>query len=125
MTIREKYEAAKQAYKNIGVDTDAALEALKKIPVSMHCWQGDDVVGFDGAGALSGGIQTTGNYPGKAKTPEELMADIDKALSLIPGKHRINLHASYAILKTDRLRTGTVLSQSILQNGWSLQKQED
>ena len=61
MTIREKYEAAKQAYKNIGVDTDAALEALKKIPVSMHCWQGDDVVGFDGAGALSGGIQTTGN----------------------------------------------------------------
>ena len=97
MTIREKYEAAKQAYKNIGVDTDAALEALKKIPVSMHCWQGDDVVGFDGAGALSGGIQTTGNYPGKAKTPEELMADIDKALSLIPGKHRINLHASYAI----------------------------
>lgn len=99
MTIREKYEAAKQAYKNIGVDTDAALEALKKIPVSMHCWQGDDVVGFDGAGALSGGIQTTGNYPGKAKTPEELMADIDKVLSLIPGKHRINLHASYAIFE--------------------------
>jgi L-rhamnose isomerase len=99
MTIREKYEAAKQAYKNMGVDTDAALEALKKIPVSMHCWQGDDVVGFDGAGALSGGIQTTGNYPGKAKTPEELMADIDKALSLIPGKHRINLHASYAIFE--------------------------
>ena len=99
MTIREKYEAAKQAYKNMGVDTDAALEALKKIPVSMHCWQGDDVVGFDGAGALSGGIQTTGNYHGKAKTPEELMADIDKALSLIPGKHRINLHASYAIFE--------------------------
>ena len=99
MTIREKYEAAKQAYKNMGVDTDAALEALKKIPVSMHCWQGDDVVGFDGAGALSGGIPTTGNYHGKAKTPEELMADIDKALSLIPGKHRINLHASYAIFE--------------------------
>ena len=99
MTIREKYEAAKQAYKNMGVDTDAALEALKKIPVSMHCWQGDDVVGFDGAGALSGGIKTTGNYHGKAKTPEELMADIDKALSLIPGKHRINLHASYAIFE--------------------------
>ena len=99
MTIREKYEAAKQAYKNIGVDTDAALERLKGIPISMHCWQGDDVVGFDGAGALSGGIQTTGNYPGKAKTPEELMADIDKALSLIPGKHRINLHASYAIFE--------------------------
>ena len=79
MTIREKYEVAKEAYKGMGVDTDAALEALKKIPVSMHCWQGDDVVGFDGAGALSGGIQTTGNYPGKAATPEELMADIDEA----------------------------------------------
>lgn len=99
MTIKERYEEAKQAYKNMGVDTDAALEALKKIPVSMHCWQGDDVVGFDGAGALSGGIQTTGNYPGKATTPEELMADIDKALSLIPGTHRINLHASYAIFE--------------------------
>lgn len=99
MTIREKYEVAKEAYKGMGVDTDAALEALKKIPVSMHCWQGDDVVGFDGAGALSGGIQTTGNYPGKAATPEELMADIDEALSLIPGKHRINLHASYAIFE--------------------------
>ncbi|MCI9360530.1 MAG: L-rhamnose isomerase [Hungatella sp.] len=99
MTIKEKYEVAREAYKGMGVDTDAALEALKKIPVSMHCWQGDDVVGFDGAGALSGGIQTTGNYPGKAATPEELMADIDKALSLIPGKHRINLHASYAVFE--------------------------
>lgn len=99
MTIKERYEAAREAYKAMGVDTDAALEALKKIPVSMHCWQGDDVVGFDGAGALSGGIQATGNYPGKANTPEELMADIDKALSLIPGTHRINLHASYAIFE--------------------------
>lgn len=99
MTIKERYKAAREAYKAMGVDTDAALEALKKIPVSMHCWQGDDVVGFDGAGALSGGIQTTGNYPGKARTPEELMADIDKALSLIPGTHRINLHASYAIFE--------------------------
>lgn len=99
MTIKERYEAAREAYKAMGVDTDAALEALEKIPVSMHCWQGDDVVGFDGAGALSGGIQATGNYPGKANTPEELMADIDKALSLIPGTHRINLHASYAIFE--------------------------
>lgn len=99
MTIKERYKAAREAYKAMGVDTDAALEALKKIPVSMHCWQGDDVVGFDGAGALSGGIQTTGNYPGKARTPEELMTDIDKALSLIPGTHRINLHASYAIFE--------------------------
>ena len=81
------------------MDTDAALEALKNIPVSMHCWQGDDVIGFDGAGALSGGIQATGNYPGRARTPEELMSDMDKALSLIPGTHRINLHASYAVFE--------------------------
>lgn len=99
MTIKEKYEAAKEAYKAVGVDTDAALEALKKIPISMHCWQGDDVTGFDGAGALSGGIQATGNYPGRARNPEELMEDMDKALSLIPGTHRINLHASYAIFE--------------------------
>ncbi len=98
-TIKERYEIAKEAYRAMGVDTDQALEALKKIPISMHCWQGDDVIGFDGAGSLSGGIQTTGNYPGKARTPEELMADIDKALSLVPGKHRINLHASYAIFE--------------------------
>lgn len=97
MNNRERYEAAREVYKAAGVDTDAALEALKAIPVSMHCWQGDDVIGFDGAGSLSGGIQTTGNYPGRARNPEELMADMDKALSLIPGKHRINLHASYAI----------------------------
>ena len=99
MTVKERYESAKETYKAIGVDTDAALEALKQIPISMHCWQGDDVIGFDGAGALSGGIQATGNYPGRARNPEELMADIDKALSLIPGKHRINLHASYAIFE--------------------------
>lgn len=99
MSTRERYESAKAMYQTMGVDTDAALLALKDIPVSMHCWQGDDVVGFDGGGQLSGGIQTTGNYPGKARNPQELMADIDKALSLIPGKHRINLHASYAILE--------------------------
>lgn len=97
MTVRERYEEAREIYRAAGVDTDAALESLKKIPVSMHCWQGDDVIGFDGAGALTGGIQATGNYPGRAGTPEELMADMDKALSLIPGTHRINLHASYAI----------------------------
>ncbi|PXX46424.1 L-rhamnose isomerase [Hungatella effluvii] len=99
MTVKERYEAAKEIYRAVGVDTDAALEALKNIPVSMHCWQGDDVIGFDGAGALSGGIQATGNYPGRAGTPEELMADMDEALSLIPGKHRINLHASYAVFE--------------------------
>ncbi len=95
--LKERYEIAKEAYRAMGVDTDRALEELKKIPISLHCWQGDDVIGFDGAGSLSGGIQTTGNYPGKARTPEELMADIDKVLSLVPGRHRVNLHASYAI----------------------------
>ena len=99
MTVKERYEAAKEIYRAAGVDTDAALEALKNIPVSMHCWQGDDVIGFDGAGALSGGIQATGNYPGRARTPEELMADMDEALSLIPGTHRITLHASYAVFE--------------------------
>lgn len=99
MSTKQRYELAKEMYKQIGIDTDQALEALKNIPISMHCWQGDDVAGFEGDGALSGGIQTTGNYPGKARTPEELMADIDKALSLIPGTHRINLHANYAIFE--------------------------
>lgn len=97
MTTAQRYEAAKEMYAKIGVDTDEAIRALKAIPIAMHCWQGDDVMGFEGAEALSGGIQTTGNYPGKAKTPEELMADMDKALGLIPGVHKINLHASYAI----------------------------
>lgn len=75
------------------------METLKNIHISMHCWQGDDVQGFDHEGPLSGGIQTTGNYPGKAATPQELMDDIDKALSLIPGKHKLNLHANYAVFE--------------------------
>ena len=94
-----QYQAAQKQYAALGVDTEKAIKALQKISISMHCWQGDDVGGFENAGALTGGIQTTGNYPGKARTPEELMADIDKALSLIPGKHRINLHACYAIFE--------------------------
>ena len=99
MTLKERYEAAREQYGKLGVDTDGALETLKKIPISMHCWQGDDVIGFDYDGPLTGGIQTTGNYPGKARTPEELMADIEKAFSLIPGKHKVNLHACYAIFE--------------------------
>ncbi len=91
------YENAKAKYAKYGIDTDAVIQKLSDVRISMHCWQGDDVIGFESGSALSGGIQTTGNYPGKASTPEELMADIDKALSLIPGKHRINLHAIYAI----------------------------
>ena len=93
------YEQAKKRYAEIGVDTDAAIEKLKSIPVALHCWQGDDVGGFDSKDALSGGILTTGNYPGKATTPEQLMQDIDKAMSLCPGKKKLNLHASYAIFE--------------------------
>lgn len=95
--VVKSYELAKERYASIGIDTDAVLEKLEKIAVSMHCWQGDDVAGFENPDvALSGGIQATGNYPGKSRTPEELRADIDKAMSLIPGKHRLNLHAIYA-----------------------------
>lgn len=99
MTTKERYESAKEIYGKIGVDTDKAVETLKSIAISMHCWQGDDVTGFDHVGPLTGGIQTTGNYPGKARTPEELMADIDKVFSLVPGKHKLNLHANYAIFE--------------------------
>lgn len=99
MTMQERYESAKEMYAALGVDTDAAIAKLKELPVSLHCWQGDDVTGFDHDGPLTGGIQTTGDYPGKARTPEELMADMDKALSLMPGKKKLNLHASYAIFE--------------------------
>lgn len=94
-----RYNEAKEIYAQYGVDTEQVLDTLKNIPVSVHCWQGDDVTGFDSRESLSGGIQTTGNYPGKARTPEELMADIDKAFSLMPGKKKLNLHASYAIFE--------------------------
>jgi len=97
--LKERYEQAKEIYEKIGVNTDEALKSLKEIPISIHCWQGDDIAGFEGAKKLSGGIQVTGNYPGKARTSAELMADIDKALSLIPGRHRLNLHANYAIFE--------------------------
>jgi L-rhamnose isomerase len=93
------YLEAKQKYEKYGIDTEAALATLKDVCISVHCWQGDDVVGFDSREAASGGIQTTGNYPGKANTPEELMADYDKAFSLIGGKKKLNLHASYAIFE--------------------------
>ena len=92
-----RYEEAKKMYAAIGIDTDAVLDTIKNVPISIHCWQGDDVIGFENGQALSGGIQTTGNYPGKATNPEQLMADIDKAFSLMPGKKKINVHANYAI----------------------------
>ena len=98
-----RYEEAKRMYEALGVDTEAALKTLSDVTVSVHCWQGDDVIGFDCGESLSGGIQTTGNYPGRARTPEELMADFDKVLSLTPGKKKLNLHASYAILDGEKV----------------------
>ncbi len=103
MSIEERYKSAREQYAKIGVDTEAALTRLQAMPISMHCWQGDDVLGFDGAGSLSGGIQTTGNYPGKARNAKELMADIEEALRLIPGRHRLNLHASYGIFEDGKV----------------------
>ena len=94
----DRYDSAKQKYTALGVDTDKAIEKIKTIPVSIHCWQGDDVEGFGSKEALSGGIQTTGNYLGKATNVYELMADIDKAFSLLPGKKKLNIHSSYAII---------------------------
>ena len=95
-TILKGFEYAKEQFSAVGVDVEAAMEKVNSIAVSMHCWQGDDVIGFDGAGQLTGGIATTGNYPGRATTPEELRADIAFAKEMIPGKTKLNLHASYA-----------------------------
>lgn len=98
--MADTYTPAKQAFADWGVDTEAALDRLKTIPISMHCWQGDDVVGFEQqTGSSGGGIQATGNHPGRARTPDELRADLDFAYSMIPGSHRLNLHAMY--LDTD------------------------
>ena len=95
--IEKAYEAARQRYAELGVDTEKAIERLARTAVSLHCWQGDDVGGFETSEGLSGGgLVATGAYPGKARTPDELREDIEKAMSLIPGKHRLNLHAMYA-----------------------------
>lgn len=95
--VQQGYRMAKEAYAAWGVDTEAALARLAAIPVSLHCWQGDDVQGFEGlVDQIGGGLAVTGNYPGRARTPDQLRADLQKALSLIPGRHRLNLHASYA-----------------------------
>ncbi len=94
--IEQSFKLAKERYAELGVDVDAGLKKLSTIPISLHCWQGDDVGGFENFGSeLGGGLAVTGNYPGKARTPDELRADLDMALSLIPGKHRLNLHAFY------------------------------
>ncbi len=91
------YTNARNKYAKIGVDTEKAIKALGRISISLHCWQGDDVCGFETTGGASGGIATTGNYPGKARTPQELMKDLEFALALVPGRHRVNLHACYGI----------------------------
>ena len=91
------YESARELYAALGVDTEKAMEQLSGVKISLHCWQGDDVLGFENTGALSGGIATTGNYPGRARNFDELTADLDEALKLIPGRHKINLHASYSV----------------------------
>lgn len=103
MKMNDFYQIAKAAYAKYGIDTESALQSTAKIPVSVHCWQGDDVVGLDGGGAASNGIQTTGNYPGRARNFAELTADMKKAFSLIPGKKRLNLHASYAVLNGEKV----------------------
>lgn len=97
MTIERAYELARERYAQVGVDTELALSLLDKVTLSLHCWQGDDVAGFESSEAKlsGGGILVTGAYPGRARNPEELRADLDRAFSLLPGKHRLNLHASY------------------------------
>ena len=95
--MTKRYEEAKELYGALGIDTEKAIKTVKSIPVAMHCWQGDDVIGFDNADSLSGGIQTTGKYLGRARSPEELISDMRLAMSLIPGKKKLNIHASYAI----------------------------
>lgn len=93
--IRQSYESAREQYDALGVDTERALEKMATLGISIHCWQGDDVTGFESTGPLTGGIMATGNFPGKARTPDELRADFEKAYSLVPGSHRLNLHAIY------------------------------
>lgn len=103
-SIEQSYSLAKQRYADLGVDTDTALQFIAAIPISLHCWQGDDVGGFENAGqAIGGGLAVTGSYPGRARTPDELRADLEKAFSLIPGRHRLNLHASYADYEGSRV----------------------
>ncbi len=115
--IEERYVLAKEQYADLGVDTDAAMNSLKTIPISLHCWQGDDVGGFETPDAVlsGGGIQATGNYPGKARTPDELRNDLDKALGLIPGTHRLNLHAIYGDFGGKRVDRNEVLPEHFTQ----------
>ena len=102
--VSQAYALARERYARLGVNTDKSLQKLSRIPISIHCWQGDDVGGFESAGRdLGGGLAVTGNYPGKARTPDELRADFEKAVSLIPGRHRFNLHSSYAEMNGNKV----------------------
>ena len=95
--VEAAYRGARAVFGELGVETEDVLQRLGQIRISIHCWQGDDVGGFEGAAdAIGGGLAVTGSYPGKARTPDQLRADLNRAMSLIPGKHRLNLHASYA-----------------------------
>lgn len=115
-SLQHAYNLAKEQYAALGVDTDSALQQLAEVPISLHCWQSDDVRGFeDPAAPVTGGIQATGNYPGKARNPEEVRADLEKVYSLIPGKHRLSLHAIYGDFskkKADRNQIGPEHFQS-------------
>ncbi|MGD1086419.1 MAG: L-rhamnose isomerase [Verrucomicrobiota bacterium] len=115
--IEQAYQLAKQRYAEGGVDTEKVLKELPQVPVSLHCWQGDDVGGFENfGGTLTGGIMATGNYPGKARTPDELRADAGKALSLIPGTHRFNLHAIYGEFQGQKVDRNEIQPQHF--KGW-------
>jgi L-rhamnose isomerase len=111
-SIERAYALARECYAALGVDTEAVLQRLATIPLSLHCWQGDDVGGFEQTGAeLGGGLAVTGNYPGRARTPDELRADLDKALSSLPGTHRLNLHASYAEIGGRRIERNELMPE--------------
>ena len=115
--IDQRYTLAQEQFAELGVDTEAAMGRLATVPISLHCWQGDDVGGFESsAGLTGGGIQATGNYPGKARTPEQLRGDLAKAYSLLPGKHRVNLHALYGEFKGKKVDRDAVAPEHF--TGW-------
>ncbi|MBR5527961.1 MAG: L-rhamnose isomerase [Clostridia bacterium] len=112
MSIEKSYELAREQFAQIGVDTDKAIERLKNIPISIHCWQGDDVAGFENLdGGLDGGLAVTGNYPGKAKTPDQLRADMNFAFSLIPGPKKANIHAFYSEPKNVKVDRDSITTE--------------
>jgi len=111
-TVEQAYELARERYARFGVDTERAMARLRQISISLHCWQGDDVAGFEGkATGPDGGLRATGNYPGRARTPDELRSDLEKALGLIPGQHRVNLHAIYADTGGKRIERNALLPE--------------